>query len=1461
MCRTWNQRLSMFMISVLLSELFFAPFAGANPVNPNVVAGQAAISGLGTSHVTVQQASQRAIINWQQFNIAPNEVTQFVQPNANAIALNRIFDQNPSQIFGKLQANGQVILMNQNGIIFGPNAQVNAAGFVASSLHMSDANFLRGHYLFEGGGLEGMVKNAGAIHAPNGIYLLAPNVENSGVLTSPGGNVVLGAGKTAYLSNRPDGRGFLAEITAPVGQAVNLKQIVADGGQVTLAGRVVNQAGLIQANTVRERNGKIELLASEAVTLRDGSRTIARGDMAGVSQGGTIEAIADLKTGTASFEKGAVVDVSGGKLGGDGGFAEVSAASVKLGGQFLGNTATGFRGGRFLIDPTVATSTVGPGEFVSFENSGAFEVEFRSPAGTDLTVTGSYDLKAWQSPAVTSRTLTFTAGKDLKFVNATLINSGTAKWDYIGIAQQGDVLLTNSTIATGANYIGSSTPGAGGNISLFAPNGSIKLIDSLGGSLSTVRTPSTGGDITLIAKNDIVSASALDQTGKFLKGIRLEGPGNLTIDAEKNFIGGRVSGFVTGPGFVLTNGVANVTTGGNIGGAIKGIGNSDADEYANFTLASGTINLSAGENIYLGRIQDKGLSDIRDVSVLIGWPGHPDQRLTYDPSNQVNLVAKGDIFLNPRAVPIPGTSGSNRDQARATYPASFSANSETGRIVVENSVTFWPSPTGKITLSAQKDIVGLATTIREPDYSNYVFIFIGTEAQVQQGSWKLVPIVDANTKAEYAPYRKWIAPSQRQDDRPFPTLPSIPSDIMKQVPFIETTSRIPQIRIMETDPAVLIDALYATPSRPFDAQFGAILSKTLDTVSPIAPVPVTVESRTGSIKTLAFDFTSYGLPKQVTISAKQDIAQINAEIGVPQGIQAVVSAGHNMDFRKPNGFQDNTGITFIGTGTGRVQVKNDLNEPGAGKLDLADSIGIQSRSAPFRVGLGHNKGGLVDIAVAGDLIMDQSRVISHNGATISIHGIGTETVTDTKAGTLDPISGKPFAIIKNLKGELVSTEVLFDGNPISLDNATLLAGPTTLHVSLVERNGSLFVNNGERVQVVRVEGQPLVVDKIINGTPTSVLILAGGGQTFLARTADVSMVTASGGKVVVGNNIPSPLGDTGILTLRGGAIDIKASGDIDVDKSRIATFGGRDLQNLLYRAGDINLVSTNGNISAGSGSRNDVVKFVVLEKNADNTVNPDRSFVADVPGSGVFSYHADDQKPGDKLVFPRFDDPQIRALGNEIFKQEFLGRDASALRTEQANLLAQREPVFLQTVERFIRPLQLGNISMYAAKKDVIVPEAGIRGRRIGIFSPNGIIDLQGGIIEGSVTIASTAIKGDIGKSFVGALTATTSAGGVSGGVGSGSSGGSLGGLTGTTGSVSAAATSTTAAASSSAIKATDDVKEAASEIGSAQAEAKAKQVVAKAGDKDKDSRKVAQTIKAKHGVIIQVEAKPRTGG
>src|SRR5262249_45568686 len=156
-----------------------------------------------------------------------------------------------------------------------------------------------------------------------------------------------------------------------------------------------------------------------------------------------------------------------------------------------------------------------------------------------------------------------------------------------------------------------------------------------------------------------------------------------------------------------------VTAGHNIGGPTKGMNPSDPDEYANITLGTGTINLTAQTgNIYLGRVYDKGVTD------TLGSPA----RLTVDPSNRVILNAQGDIFVNPRVI----TSFSNNpvNLVALIYPASFSARTETGSIFIENDITLWPSSTGTLTLSAGKDLMGVQQMTPVSDTS-YGYIFIG----------------------------------------------------------------------------------------------------------------------------------------------------------------------------------------------------------------------------------------------------------------------------------------------------------------------------------------------------------------------------------------------------------------------------------------------------------------------------------------------------------------------------------------------------------------------------------------------------------------------------------------------------------------------------------------------------------------------------------------------------------------
>ena len=234
----------------------------ANPTGATVAAGSATFSTSGKA-LTVTN-TPGAVINWQQFSIQKDEVTRFIQQNAASAVLNRVISQNPSQILGTLQSNGRVFLINPSGITFGAGATIDVAGFAASTLNMSDADFVSGRMRFIGTGAEGKINTAGTIRTPEGghVYLVAPKVENeaTGVITSPKGEVVIAAGKTVELVNArtPDLR---VEYTAPDNEAMNAGQVIASGGRVGIYGTLIKNSGLVSASSATMEGGKIVLKA------------------------------------------------------------------------------------------------------------------------------------------------------------------------------------------------------------------------------------------------------------------------------------------------------------------------------------------------------------------------------------------------------------------------------------------------------------------------------------------------------------------------------------------------------------------------------------------------------------------------------------------------------------------------------------------------------------------------------------------------------------------------------------------------------------------------------------------------------------------------------------------------------------------------------------------------------------------------------------------------------------------------------------------------------------------------------------------------------------------------------------------------------------------------------------------------------------------------------------------------
>lgn len=328
--------------------------AYALPEGGQVAAGQAAITTAGSTMTIAQQTAQ-AIINWQNFGIGSGESVHINQPNSQAILLNRVIGSNPSEIFGQLTANGQVILVNPNGVFFRPGSSVDVGGLTASTLNIANEDFLKGQLRFAGDS-QNPVINAGTITAQNGyVNLLAKEVVNEGIIAAQTGSVNLAAGSGMSLDYNGDGKMTVAVTDGAYQSAVaNKKLIQADGGLVvmTASGKdalmdsAVNNSGMIQANTLGEATGQISLTGDNIATT---GAISADGGSNG--HGGTIKIIANHKTAVDGQ-----LSAQGGQLSGDGGFIETSGDIVSIGdhSSIQANAPQG-KAGQWLIDPVNIT--------------------------------------------------------------------------------------------------------------------------------------------------------------------------------------------------------------------------------------------------------------------------------------------------------------------------------------------------------------------------------------------------------------------------------------------------------------------------------------------------------------------------------------------------------------------------------------------------------------------------------------------------------------------------------------------------------------------------------------------------------------------------------------------------------------------------------------------------------------------------------------------------------------------------------------------------------------------------------------------------------------------------------------------------------------------------------------------------------------------------------------------------
>lgn len=597
----------------------------AAPAGATVVAGQAQISQSGASTTLVRQTSDKAIVDWRSFSIGAGETVQFVQPGSSSVALNRVTGGAHSEILGRLSANGKVFLVNPSGILFGAGAAVDVGSLVASTLNISNDDFLAGRYVFanpDGGA--GAVHNAGTLNAARGgtVALLGAQVSNSGTVTAQLGTVGLAAGGKVSLDFNGDGLTRIVVDAARVSALVaNGGAVIADGGQVVmsahalgaLAGSVVRQQGVLQARSLVERNGKLVLDGGTAGTVEAGGTL----DVSGVQPGAHGGAVAITGQHLAlrgsidarGYAGGGTVLAGGDYQGADQNGALTIAADTTMGaGAAIHADALGAgNGGKVILwgrDATEAHGTISASGAGAGGNGGLVET-----SGARLNVAG-LRVNAAGPHGKAGRWLLDPTDVDIDSDAAASIAVALDANTDTSVASTGSITVSSditkstagtATLALNANYDIIVTEG----VRIGASGTGAKLNIDLNANAAGVAGPVTGATSSFgLGAIYIDSSASLITNG-----------GNIALFGQSN----RADGYAVG-GYGFINGIElnGATLDTRVGQSNSGAGGSISMRGIS---QSGAVGEGGDPTQYGIRINDSVLATSTGNINLLGWGG------------------------------------------------------------------------------------------------------------------------------------------------------------------------------------------------------------------------------------------------------------------------------------------------------------------------------------------------------------------------------------------------------------------------------------------------------------------------------------------------------------------------------------------------------------------------------------------------------------------------------------------------------------------------------------------------------------------------------------------------------------------------------------------------------------------------------------------------------------------------
>ncbi|WP_400766529.1 beta strand repeat-containing protein [Methylosinus sporium] len=687
--------------TAIAAVLALPSFSLANPTGGVVVDGAATISS--TTNVTnVVQSTNRAIINWQSFSIGLGQTVNFLQPSSLAVTLNRVVGNEQSVIAGALNANGKVFIINSNGIMFTKDAQVNVGGLVASTLDISNSNFMAGNYIFSGSSSAAVV-NKGTINAVDGGYvaLLGKTVSNEGTINAKLGTIALASGDAITLNFSGDS---LLDVTIDKGTydalVENKGLIQADGGNVMLTAKAadavlsaqVNNSGVIQARTLADLTGGSSSTGSVKI-----------GKIKLLAQGGTTKVSGTLDASAPNGGKGGTIETSGNKV-------TIADSAVVTTASSTGETGT------WTIDPD--GFTIGPNGDItgtllgSLLASNNITLSSTSGSGTDGNINVNSAV-SWST-----NTLTLKATNNI-YVNAPMTATGSASF----VGTYGVGVNADGYTPLGL-YMGSNADGTFAGKLDFNSTGTITLN---GNAYTIIRSwadfvpyasaasgyYALAGDLT--APSTAISGAVFDSLTGSLNGLG-HTISNLTING---------TGFINTLGvFPGTNTSATVSNIGLVNASVTSSGAAGALVATNY----GTVTNAYATGTVTGPQNASGYTDGTVLGGLVGY----NRAIITDSWARVNVTGRASLgglvgsnlsnaIFKVRAVIINSNAFGNVTTDTPTYLASINIGGLVG--INTGGLISYSNAYGMVKTLNSSEVGGLVGT-----NTNTIFggVYVGT---------------------------------------------------------------------------------------------------------------------------------------------------------------------------------------------------------------------------------------------------------------------------------------------------------------------------------------------------------------------------------------------------------------------------------------------------------------------------------------------------------------------------------------------------------------------------------------------------------------------------------------------------------------------------------------------------------------------------------------------------------------